>query len=245
MNVAYNMDCMEYMKTLPDNAFDLAVVDPPYGINVASHKNGQVVGGGARPFGGVKNRIWTKPESYGVSKPYHAFADDRPPDEGYFKELARVSKHQIIWGGNFMLNNLGPASCMIIWDKKRRGMDQADCEIAWTNLSGQSRIFEYLWNGMLQENMKEKEQRIHPTQKPVSLYRWIYKNYAKQGDKILDTHLGSGSSRIAAWDAGLDFVGTEIDEQYFKMEEERFAKHIAQGRLFDNPLPSAEQTSLF
>lgn len=144
-----------------------------------------------------------------------------------------------------MLDHLGAASCMIVWDKKRRGMDQADCEIAWTNVNGQSRIFDYLWNGMLQENMKKKEQRIHPTQKPVALYAWIYKNYAKQGDKILDTHLGSGSSRIAAWDAGLDFVGTEIDEQYFKMEEERFAKHIAQGRLFDNPLPSAEQTSLF
>lgn len=111
------------------------------------------------------------------------------------------------------------------------------CEYAWTSFNGNAKIFQYSAVG--------QKDRFHPTQKPVALYRWIYKNYAKQGDKILDTHLGSGSSRIAAWDAGLDFVGTEIDEQYFKMEEERFAKHIAQGRLFDNPLPSAEQTSLF
>lgn len=113
----------------------------------------------------------------------------------------------------------------------------AMCEYAWTSFNGNAKIFQYSAVG--------QKGRFHPTQKPVALYRWIYKNYAKQGDKILDTHLGSGSSRIAAWDAGLDFVGTEIDEQYFKMEEERFAKHIAQGRLFDNPLPSAEQTSLF
>ena len=239
------MDCMEYMKTLPDNAFDLAVVDPPYGINVASHANGQVVGGGARPFGGNKNLVWAKPKSYGSSKPYHTFADDRPPDEGYFKELARVSKRRIIWGGNFMLDYLGAASCMIVWDKKRRGMDQADCEIAWTNLNGQSRIFDYLWNGMLQENMKKKEQRIHPTQKPVALYAWIFRNYAKPGMKILDTHLGSGSSRIAAWDAGLDFVGTEIDETYFNLQEERFKKHIAQGTIFDTEMDAqAEQISL-
>lgn len=144
-----------------------------------------------------------------------------------------------------MLDYLGAASCMIVWDKKRRGMDQADCEIAWTNVNGQSRIFDYLWNGMLQENMKKKEQRIHPTQKPVALYAWIYRNYAKPGMKILDTHLGSGSSRIAAWDAGLDFVGTEIDETYFNLQEERFKKHIAQGTIFDTETEAqAEQISL-
>lgn len=244
MNAAYNIDCMEYMRDLPDKAFNLAVVDPPYGINIASHANGQVVGGGARPFGGKKNVYGRSRKALACSKHYHTFADERPPDEGYFNELARVSKRQIIWGGNFMLDYLGAASCMIVWDKKRRGLDQADCEIAWTNLPGQSRIFEYLWNGMLQENMKEKEQRIHPTQKPVALYAWIYKNYAKPGMKILDTHLGSGSSRIAAYNAGLDFVGCEIDEDYYQMQEERFAKHIAQGRLvFDEP-KQAEQINL-
>ena len=155
-----------------------------------------------------------------------------PTDEGYFTELARVSNRQIIWGGNFMLDNLGAASCMIVWDKKRRGMDQADCEIAWTNIPGQSRIFEYKWNGMLQGDMKNKEDRFHPTQKPVALYRWIFQHYAKPGDKILDTHLGSGSSRIAAYDAGLDFVGYEIDETYFRLQEERFERHTSQMNLF-------------
>lgn len=113
----------------------------------------------------------------------------------------------------------------------------AMAEYAWTSFNSNAKLFEYAPQG--------KGDRFHPTQKPVALYAWIYKNYAKHGDKILDTHLGSGSSRIAAWDAGLDFVGTEIDAEYFRMEEERFKKHIAQGRLFDNPLPSAEQTSLF
>lgn len=112
-------------------------------------------------------------------------------------------------------------------------------EYAWTSFNENAKCFEFAPQG------KKTDQRFHPTQKPTDLYRWIYKNYAKQGDKILDTHLGSGSSRIAAWDAGLDFVGTEIDETYFNLQEERFAKHIAQGWLFDNPLPSAEQTSLF
>jgi site-specific DNA-methyltransferase (adenine-specific) len=121
---------------------------------------------------------------------------------------------------------------MIIWDKMRRGMDQADCEIAWTNLPGQSRIFEFRWNGMLQGDMQNKETRIHPTQKPVALYRWIFQHYAKSGFKILDTHLGSGSSRIAAYDAGLDFWGYELDKVYFDLMQARFDKHAAQMNLF-------------
>ena len=159
----YNMNCMEAMKEFPDKFFDLAIVDPPYGIKVASHKGGKIIGG-ARFFGGKSGIRSGKVKPYS-SKFYHTFADDRPPDEGYFTELERVSKNRIIWGGNFMLDYLGAASCMIVWDKKRRGMDQADCEIAWTDLRGQSRIFEFRWNGMLQGDMKHKEKRIHPTQK--------------------------------------------------------------------------------
>ena len=225
------MDCMDGMKEFPDGFFDLAIVDPPYGINVASHINGKLIGGGARPFGGVKNRVWSKQKSESESKPYHTFADDRPPDEGYFRELARVSKRQIIWGGNFMLDYLGAASCIIVWDKKRREMDQADCEIAWTNLSGQSRIFEYKWNGMLQENMKDKEQRIHPTQKPVMLYLWLLSKWAKPGDKILDTHVGSASSLIACHRAGLEYWGFEIDQTYYKAAKERLDKETSQMRM--------------
>ena len=242
------MDCMEALKDFPDKFFDLAVVDPPYGINITGrHKNGALVGGGARPdaahrakmHGGGERRYGGK-LCHGKkgetlvgweSKLYHTFEDSKPPDETYFKELERVSRRRIIWGGNFFAG-LGPASCMIVWDKKRRGMDQADCEIAWTDLPGQSRIFEFRWNGFLQGDMANKEERIHPTQKPVALYRWIFEKYAKPGFKILDTHLGSGSSRIAAWDAGLDFWGYEIDKVFFDEAQARFQKHAAQENLF-------------
>ena len=136
--------------------------------------------------------------------------------------MKRVSKNQIMWGGNYFLDNLGATPCMIVWDKRRRGLNFADCEIAWTSFKSPSRIFEFKWNGMLQEDMKEKEKRIHPTQKPVALYEWILKNYAKEGDKILDTHVGSGSSRIACEKLGFDFVGYEIDEYYWQEQEKRF-----------------------
>jgi site-specific DNA-methyltransferase (adenine-specific) len=233
--VAYNMDCMEAMRTFPDKFFDLAVVDPPYGIGItAAHKVGnhaQIVGGGGRAFGG-NNESTLKKRTY-ISTFYRPFDDSAPPDEEYFRALFRVSKYCVIWGGNFFLEHLGKASCMIVWDKHRRGMDQADCEIAWTNLPGQSRIFEYTWNGMLQGDMKNKEDRFHPTQKPVALYAWIFAKYAKPGYKILDTHLGSGSSRIAAYDAGLDFWGYEIDKEYFDKQEERFAIHTSQVSMFE------------
>lgn len=121
---------------------------------------------------------------------------------------------------------------MIVWDKGRRGLNQADCELAWTDMKEQSRVFNFKWNGMLQEDMKHKEKRIHATQKPVALYTWLFKRYAKQGDRILDTHLGSGSSRIAAYDLGLDFVGCELDQTYFKLQEERFNEYAAQQSLF-------------
>ena len=130
-----------------------------------------------------------------------------------------------------MLDNLGAASCMIVWDKKRRGLDQADCEIAWTNMPGQSRIFEYKWNGMLQENMKDKEDRIHPTQKPVMLYSWLLSKYAKPGMKILDTHVGSASSLIACHRAGLEYWGFEIDPVYYKAAKERLDRETAQVNI--------------
>ena len=161
------------------------------------------------------------------------FDDSSPPDAEVFRELKRVSQKLIIWGGNFFLNNLTATSCVIVWDKGRRGMDQADCEIAWTNLKGQSRIFDYKWNGMLQEDMKNKEMRIHATQKPIALYKYCYQLAGlKSGDKVLDPYLGSGSSRIAAYDMGIDFYGYEISKTYFNLQEERFAKHTAQQNIF-------------
>lgn len=214
MTEALNIDCMEYMRTLPDNAFDLAVVDAPYGINQGGEKN--------------KTR-----SCMAMSKDYKPFQDDKPPDAGYFAELFRVSKNQIVFGANHFISKIPiDSSCWIVWDKQNGENDFADCELAWTSFQSAVRIFRFRWQGMLQGNMKEKEMRIHPTQKPVSLYRWIYQNYAKAGDKILDTHLGSGGSRIAAYDAGLDFVGCEIDKEYFDKQEERFAAHTAQQSLF-------------
>ena len=161
------------------------------------------------------------------------FDDSSPPDAEVFRELERVSQKLVIWGGNFFLDYLGSASCMIVWDKKRRGLDQADCEIAWTNLKGQSRVFEYRWNGMLQEDMKHKEERIHATQKPIDLYRYLYNLCGlKSGDTVLDPFLGSGSSRIAAYDMGLGFVGYEKNEVYSRLMQERFERHTAQMNLF-------------
>ena len=227
---------MEAMKHFPDKFFDLAVVDPPYGISVtARHKSPVLVGGGGRPFGGRTQGKRYRGVTFSTveSKFYHPFDDTRPPDKGYFRELERISKRRIIWGGNFFLDNLGPASCMIVWDKGRRGMDQADCEIAWTNLPGQNRLYEFKWNGMLQGDMKNKEQRFHPTQKPVALYAWLLGKYAKPGDKILDTHAGSASSLVACHRAGLDAWGFEIDPVYYSMANERLQREKAQVTIYD------------
>ena len=221
MNVAFNRDCLEAMREFPAGFFDLAVVDPPYGI------------------GYDRQAAKTAGEQYGVAaarkKTYHATDwDNATPPPEYFAELFRVSKKAIIWGGNYY--QLPPSKCFICWDKRcgdNMINDFADAELAWASPAlGVARMFRYVWNGMLQGNMRDKENRIHPTQKPVALYRWIFKNYASAGDKILDTHLGSGSSRIAAYDAGLDFWGYEIDAVYFKDQEERFAAHAAQINLF-------------
>ena len=252
-------DCMSVMARYPDKYFDLAVVDPPYGVNIGKHGTigGAVpvgpkaqIGGAERdghmPFGDksawrkarkeheaeIKSLYPAKTGTVFEPKVYHAFDDSTIPDSAYFAELQRVSKHRIIWGGNYFLDFLGRTNCMIFWDKDRHDLDFADGEFAWTDFAEPSRRFLFRWNGLLQGNMKNKETRIHPTQKPVALYAWIFQRYAKPGFKILDTHLGSGSSRIAAYDAGLDFVGCELDKVYFELEEERFARHAAQGNLF-------------
>lgn len=222
MNIAYNMDCMEYMRSLPDKAFDLAVVDPPYGIGVMSMnytKSGEV-----RTHGhcAAKRRDYSRQSEWDIK-----------PKKEYFDELFRVAKRKIIWGGNYFSDMLPPSKSFIVWDKRCNDAmrnDFSDCEYAWCDY-GVARMFRYVWNGMIQGNMKNKEERFHPTQKPVDLYSWIFANYAKSGDKILDTHLGSGSSRIAAYDAGLDFVGCEIDKTYFDLQEKRFQAYSAQERI--------------
>ena len=211
-----NIDCMEYMKTCKDNAFELAIVDPPYGIGES----------------GATNKSRGKKA---IAKDYKPFAggDIRPPDIKYFNELKRVSKNQIIWGANHFCSIFGgSSSCWVVWDKETGGSDFADCELAYTSFKTAVRVFRFRWSGMLQGDMKNKEHRIHPTQKPVKLYEWLLKNYAKEGDKILDTHLGSGSSAIAAHYGGFDFVGCELDTDYFNASQERFKKETAQETLF-------------
>ena len=205
-------DCMEFMKTCKDNQFDLAVVDPPYGIGedgAKNHSRGKL----------AKAKIYTA-KNWDRDTSNHA----------YFDELLRVSKNQIIWGGNYF--GMPASNCWIVWDKLNGDSDFADCELAWTSFKTAVRKFSFRWKGMLQGNMKDKENRIHPTQKPVALYDWIYHNYAKPGDTILDTHLGSGSNRIAANKAGLDFTACEIDKEYYDAQEKRYQNFIAQQRLF-------------
>ena len=214
----YNMDCIQGMKEYPDNYFQLAIVDPPYGINAASDVRGNTKYGNAKAVS----------KSYGKKD-----WDISAPSVKYFNELMRVFKNQIVWGANHFIENMPySSSCWIVWDKDNGNNGYADCELAWTSFKTAVRKYRFKWHGMLQENMKDKEERIHPTQKPVKLYEWLLMNYANTGDKILDTHLGSGSSRIAAHNLGFDFVGFELDKEYYENEIKRFNQVTSQLTMF-------------
>jgi site-specific DNA-methyltransferase (adenine-specific) len=166
-----------------------------------------------------------------ASQDYPAFhgRDNKPPGEEYFAELFRVSKNQIIFGANHFISRIPyDSSCWIVWDKDNGDTDQADCELAWTSFKTAVRRFGWRWHGMLQGDMKNKEKRIHPTQKPIALYSWILHTYAKPGNRILDTHAGSASSLIACHRAGMPFVGFEIDEYYYKKASERLNAEMSQ-----------------
>ena len=190
-------DCMTYMAGLPDKAFDLAIVDPPYGIGISSN-----------PF---------------RQKHEQCDWDAAIPKDKYFKELFRVSMHQIIWGGNYF--NLPPSQGFLIWDKKQPfDFSSAMCEYAWMSFQKPAKIYNL-------HVVTAETNKIHPTQKPIQLYKWLLKNYAKEGDRILDTHLGSGSSAIAAYDGGFDFVGCEIDADYYNAALKRFNTHKMQQVL--------------
>ena len=216
INEAYLIDCMAYMATLPDKAFELAIVDPPY------FNGPQKLG----YYGCDVSQTKVKRQSYSTLSVWDV------PTQDYYSELCRVSQNQIIWGINYY-NFAGVPFGRIVWDKgKNPSCTFSDGEIASCSFMETVKFFRYVWDGFIQENMKNKEVKIHPTQKPVALYEWLLQTYAKQGDKILDTHLGSGSSRIACYNLGFDFVGCEIDEDYFKAQEERYAAHIAQQSLF-------------
>ena len=207
-----NCDCMDYMKTLEDKAFDLAIVDPPYGINVDRQRLGS----------GRQTEKWSRPTKYN----YKHFDDSSSPDINYFIELKRVSKNQIIWGANYFSEMLTPSKGWIVWDKKVDIKEHLSmCELAWTSFDKKCNKFEFLWAGF---KKAVQEKRIHPTQKPVKLYDWLLANYAKEGDRILDTHLGSGSSAIAAHYGGFDFVGCELDKDYFEAAKKRFDEETRQ-----------------
>ena len=207
ISIAENRDCMEAMAEFPDKFFDLAIVDPPYGINFAkTHTgNGWIV---------RESKDW----------------DKEIPSAEYFAELRRVSKNQIIWGANYMTEHLPPSMGWIFWDKGQRNFSLADGELAYTSYQRALRVFTMPRGAHKAEDDKTGG-KMHPTQKPVKLYKWLLKNYANQGYKILDTHLGSGSSRIAAYDMGFDFWGYEIDADYFRDQEKRFRQHTSQLTL--------------
>lgn len=217
-SIVHHCDCMEFLAGCADNQFELAIVDPPYGIGEDGSK---------------KHTRGTKKIKAKNYRPYKG-GDKKPPGHLFFQELFRVSKNQIIWGANHFVENLPKknSSCWIVWDKKNGGSDFADCELAFTSFKTAVRLFSYLWSGMRQEDMKNKETRIHPNQKPIALYKWLLKNYAKPADTILDTHMGSQSLRIACWDMCFDFVGCELDKYYFDEGCARFEAHRRQGRLF-------------
>ena len=204
----YNVDCMEYLKGCKDNQFELAIVDPPYGIGANKEK---------------EHNGW---KSYGVKE-----WDNEIPKKEYFNELKRVSKNQIVWGGNYMTEFLPPKMCWLLWDKGQRDFSLADGELAWTSFDKAMRIFK-MPRATAMKDAKDNGGKIHATQKPVALYKWLLHNYAKEGDKILDTHLGSGSIAIACDEMGFDLVGCELDTDYFNAAVKRIEPFRNQQTLF-------------
>jgi len=203
---------MELMSRYEDNHFDLAIVDPPYGIGVTKNKR----------LNNISNKDW----------------DNEIPKKEYFEELKRVSKNQIIWGGNYFIEHLSNTRCYLNWDKLNHSDTYADCEMAWTSFDKNAKIFKYMWDGNRYgfigaiKGVGKKSIRMHPTQKPIALYEWILMNYAKEGDKILDTHLGSGSIAIACHNLKYDLTACELDKEYFEAAMKRIEKHKQQLTMF-------------
>lgn len=207
-----NEDNMELMARYEDNYFDLAIVDPPYGIGITKNKR----------LNNNSNNDW----------------DNEIPNAEYFNKLKRVSKNQIIWGGNYFIEHLKNTRCFLNWDKLNHSDTYADCEMAWTSFDKNAKIFKYMWDGNRYgfpnaiQGVGKKSIRTHPTQKPVKLYEWLLMNYAKKGDKILDTHLGSGSIAIACHNLGYDLTACELDKDYYEAAMKRIEQHKQQIRMF-------------
>jgi site-specific DNA-methyltransferase (adenine-specific) len=211
MNIT-NEDNMDLMARYPDKYFDLAIVDPPYGIGVTKNKR----------LNNNSTNDW----------------DSVIPTKEYFTELKRLSKNRIIWGGNYFIEHLENTRCYLNWDKLNHSDTYADCEMAWTSFDANAKIFKYMWDGNRYgftgniQGVGKKTIRTHPTQKPVALYEWLLDNYAKEGDKILDTHLGSGSIAIACHNRKFDLTACELDKEYFDAAMKRIEAHKRQLTMF-------------
>jgi len=211
-----NEDNMELMARYPDNYFELAIVDPPYGIGEDGAKN------------------HSRGKLARVQKYTAKNWDNMPPSKEFFTELLRVSKNVIVWGANHFIENIPNAnsSSWVVWDKQNGDNDFADCELAWTSHKGAVRKYEFRWAGMLQGDMRNKEQRIHPTQKPVALYKFLLDRYGQEGYRILDTHLGSGSIALACHDYNFELTACELDAEYYLKAVDRIKNHVSQQKLF-------------
>jgi|WetSurMetagenome_2_1015567.scaffolds.fasta_scaffold18509_3 site-specific DNA-methyltransferase (adenine-specific) len=219
---AYNCDCMEYMKSISDKHFDLAIVDPPYAIG----------------------QDWKK-RNKGHKFVESSYKNDAIPSKRYFKELFRISRNQIIWGYNYYTDILGPTNYLIVWDKmsnSNKVFHYSKVEIAYTSFHIPANLVSIPWDGY-RMGKETGIRKIHPHQKPIALYAWLLNNYAKKGDKIFDSHLGSGSNRVAAYKLGFDFVGCEIDKTYFDLEEKRFNQECLEQ--IETPKGVLIQTNLF
>jgi len=201
----YNMDCLDGMRMIPDKSIDLVFTDPPYGIGESAKHNNR------------RGKNGSTPTDFGCDE-----WDKSIPSSEFFDEMFRISKNQIIFGGNYFVEHLKNSSCWIVWDKKNDGTDFADCELAWTSFKSATRIFRYLWNGMIQENMgKNKEKRVHLTQKPIMLATWVLDNYTKKGDSICDPFCGSGTFLKAAQEMGRKYIGFEKLKKYYDISIDR------------------------
>lgn len=232
-NQANLIDCMDFMANVPDKYYNLAIVDPPYGINAANMQMGTNKSRSGDGYPGVSTatKIKGRLNSGGgklknrlLNKSAIDWDNEIPPDE-YFQELFRISQNQIIWGGNYF--NLPPCRCFIVWNKNQPWENFSQAEFAWTSFDNPAKVFTFSNRGGA-----NSEKKIHPTQKPVELYDYCFSKFSKQGDLVFDSHLGSGSSRISAWKNKLNFDACEINAFYFQEQEERFNKFTSQLTLF-------------
>jgi len=225
LNKIYCGDCLDLMTEMEDNSVDLVLTDPPYGIGECGAKNHHRGG----PFGGVKN---SKPTQKVIESKKYAPKkwDYTRLSKDYFDEIQRVSKNQIIFGGNYYTDYLPPSPCWVVWDKDNSG-DFADCELCWTSFSTAVRKIKWRWNGMLQEDMQHKEKRVHPTQKPRKLIEWILNKYSEAGQTVFDPFLGSGTTAVACINTGRNFIGIEKDPDYFEIAQKRIKEALGQTRL--------------